>query len=77
MNKLQRYQSEQRTKQAPLNLARIGAQKDTKGLVHIPEKGTKKFFKQRRNNIINLNKDTYQIQDSSVKVNAEEYSEYQ
>ena len=43
-NRLLRHQSEQRTKQAPVNLARLGAERDTRGLVHVGAKGTRKFF---------------------------------
>ena len=47
-NRLLRHQSEQRTKQAPVNLARLGAEQDTSGLVHVGAKGTRKFFQQRK-----------------------------
>ena len=31
-----------------MNLAKLGAEKDVKGVVHVGEKGTKQFFKQRK-----------------------------
>lgn len=73
-NKLQRYQSEQRTKQAPLNLARIGAQRDVKGLAHVGEKGTKAFFQQRKRNILSLNRAQYGSQGDEVKMDVDEYN---
>jgi hypothetical protein len=77
LNKLQRYQSDQRTKKAPLNLARIGAQHDVEGIVHVGEKGTKHFFKQRKQNILSLNRLQYDADDMQVKMSAEEYNELQ
>lgn len=73
-NKLQRYQSEQRTKQAPLNLARIGAQRDVRGLAHVGEKGTKAFFQQRKRNILSLNRAQYGSQGDEVKMDVGEYN---
>jgi hypothetical protein len=55
-DRLSRYKSEQRTKQAPLNLARLGAQRDVRGLAHVGEKGTKAFFQQRKRNMLSLNR---------------------
>jgi len=44
IDKLKKYQSDQRTKQAPINLALQGAARDVHGVVHVGAKGTKKFF---------------------------------
>jgi hypothetical protein len=56
-------------------LAKIGAEQDVSGLVHVGAKGTRKFFQQRKQNILSLNRDQYQTENDEVKVPIEEYKE--
>lgn len=72
-NKLQRYQSDQRTKKAPVNLAKSGAEKDTAGVVFVGSKGAKKFFQQRKRQIQSVNRDKYGASNDEVKLTAQEY----
>ena len=74
-SKQQRHQSEQRTKKAPVNLAKLGAQQDVRGVVHVGEKGTKQFFKQRKKHILSLNREQYHSHDDKVKLDVDEYQE--
>ena len=62
-----------RTKRAPLNLAKIGANRDFKGLTHVGERGTKAFFSQRKKNILSLNREQYNTIGDEVKLDVDEY----
>lgn len=44
-------------------------------MVHVGEKGTKQFFRQRKKHILSLNRDQYHSHDDKVKVEVDEYQE--
>ena len=70
---MERYYSEQRTKKAPINLARVGAVADKHGVRHVGEKGTKAFLRKRKQDIVQLNRKQYHSTDDKVEMEPDEY----
>ena len=73
LNKLQRFQSDKRTKYAAVNLAKIGSRLDFEGVKHVGEKGTKRFLRDRKKNILEVNRKSYHSTDDKVKLDPEDY----
>lgn len=76
-DKQKRYQASLRIKKAPLNLAAEGARLDIDGVRYVGEKGTKRFLRDRKRNIVNINRQQFHSVDDQVKIDPEDYIKYQ
>ena len=54
-------------------MAKAGAQRDVKGVVHVGGKGSKKFFTQRKRQIMSLNREHFDAETDEVRLTAQEY----